>query len=230
VARAFIYFDAGGTLIAPYPSVGAVYANAGRAHGLAAGEEAIEAAFARAWDRRMADPASEAARMGETEDASRAWWRALVEDVFAEVAFAGDRAACFTAFYDAFAKPDAWLVFDDVRPTLRALAERGHHMGVISNWDIRLYRVLEALELSRYFDPILISACEGVAKPDPRLFELGCARAGVAPANAVYVGDHLAIDVEPAERAGLTAYLIDRRGRHSGANVLRSLTELLSRV
>src|SRR5207253_960528 len=45
----FVYFDAGGTLIAPDPSVGAVYARAGAPHGLAASGPAMEDAFRQRW-------------------------------------------------------------------------------------------------------------------------------------------------------------------------------------
>jgi putative hydrolase of the HAD superfamily len=50
------------------------------------------------------------------------------------------------------------------------------------------------------------------AKPDPALFEIACARAGVAPDRAVHVGDSWDADVVGAQRAGIRAVWLDRDG------------------
>jgi hypothetical protein len=83
----FAYFDAGGTMLSPFPSVGAVYAEAGRAHGLGASAEDLQRAFRAAWKRHAHSPA----KMGHDDRAARAWWRVIVEDVFDEVAFAREQ-------------------------------------------------------------------------------------------------------------------------------------------
>jgi len=49
-------------------------------------------------------------------------------------------------------------------------------------------------EVARYafdafFDPIIYSHEVGLAKPDPAIFELACARMGLEPAQAVFVDD-----------------------------------------
>ena len=49
----------------------------------------------------------------------------------------------------------------------------------------------------------------GVEKPDPRIFHLALERAGVAAAEAVYVGDLYSVDVVGARAAGLSAILMD---------------------
>ena len=49
----------------------------------------------------------------------------------------------------------------------------------------------------------------GVAKPDPRIFELGLRAAGTAPEETVYIGDSYFIDVVGARRVGLGAVLFD---------------------
>ncbi len=61
-----------------------------------------------------------------------------------------------------------------------------------------LYGVLD------HFDSVTISAEEGVMKPDPRIFEIALARAGVLPEEAVFVDD-FAANVEGARRVGLRA-------------------------
>jgi len=59
---------------------------------------------------------------------------------------------------------------------------------------------------------VIDSAVVGVEKPDPRIFRLALAQAGVPPSAAVYVGDLYSVDVVGARRAGLDAVLLDPRG------------------
>lgn len=53
---------------------------------------------------------------------------------------------------------------------------------------------------------IVVSAEEGVAKPDPAIYRLTCERLGLAPADCLFVDDTPA-NVEGARRAGLMAEL-----------------------
>lgn len=52
----------------------------------------------------------------------------------------------------------------------------------------------------------------GVAKPDPRIFQLAAARLGVAPAAVLHVGDDPALDIAGARDAGLRTAWINRAG------------------
>ena len=45
-------------------------------------------------------------------------------------------------------------------------------LGVISNWDNRLFRVLAVMGLEQYFDFVIPSYVVGVEKPDQRIFQL----------------------------------------------------------
>jgi putative hydrolase of the HAD superfamily len=69
---------------------------------------------------------------------------------------------------------------------------------------------------------------EGVEKPDPAIFRLALDRMGVEPAEAVYVGDSVQFDVEPATALGMVGVLLDRRHRHPDHHGIRltSLDEL----
>lgn len=55
--------------------------------------------------------------------------------------------------------------------------------------------------LSRCFDRLVISQEVGAAKPDPRIFEI--ALGGVAPSDALMIGDSLNSDIAGAVRAGI---------------------------
>jgi putative hydrolase of the HAD superfamily len=94
----------------------------------------------------------------------------------------------------------------DVRHTLDALRARGLRLAVITNGNgTRQRQKLEVLGLATTFDAILVSEEEGVRKPDAEIFRRALERCGVAAPEAIFVGDHPAIDVQGADRAGLLA-------------------------
>jgi putative hydrolase of the HAD superfamily len=106
-----------------------------------------------------------------------------------------------------------WSIYDkhlelpeDTSRTLRALRKRGLKLGVVTNGPgFRQRRKIAALGLADAFDAILVSEEEGVCKPEAELFRRALARCGVAPHEALFVGDHPIADVEGAHRAGLKA-------------------------
>lgn len=63
-------------------------------------------------------------------------------------------------------------------------------------------------ELSPYISDILISEEIGVAKPDPAMVLEGLRRAGVAPQEAVLLGDSVTADIPAANRAGVGSILL----------------------
>jgi len=98
-------------------------------------------------------------------------------------------------------------------------------------------RILEDAGLRWHFDAVLVSDATGYRKPRREIFDATCAVLGVAPAEALHVGDHLKLDVTGGSEAGLrTAWLVRRitdpeaalRG-HAGpppGHVIRDLAEV----
>jgi putative hydrolase of the HAD superfamily len=115
---------------------------------------------------------------------------------------------------------------------LRELRGRGYRLGVISNSDGRVEALLESVGLAGYFDFIIDSHVVGLEKPDPRIFQLGCERAGATPEQAIYVGDIYEIDVLGARAAGLHAYLIDPLDRWTNLDCdrIKGIHELPARL
>lgn len=102
---------------------------------------------------------------------------------------------------------NAVTLYDDVLPGLLKLKER-LVLGTITNGNADL----EVVGMAQHFKVSLAAAHFGSAKPDPAIFLAACAALGVAPAEAVYVGDDLRLDVEGAQRAGLRAVWMNRGG------------------
>lgn len=101
-------------------------------------------------------------------------------------------------------------LYEDVEPVLPRLAQR-FVLGTISNGPADL----ETIGLAPHFRTSLAAWRFGTGKPDPAIFVAACESLGVAPAQAVYVGDDPLLDVEGAQLAGLKGVWLDRRGRHA---------------
>jgi putative hydrolase of the HAD superfamily len=95
---------------------------------------------------------------------------------------------------------------------LRRLKVLGLTLYVVSNWDILLAEVLEALGWMQYFDGIVASALLGVEKPDPRIFEEALRIGGVRKERVVHVGNDPVADIQGAAAAGIDTVLVDREG------------------
>ena len=208
-----VTFDAGGTLLETWPSVGGIYGAVAAEHGwpdLSVAQ--LNGNFLAAWRAKGAF------------DYSPDAWRRIVEESFAGLVDAPSVRAFFDAIYARFEEPESWRVFDDVRPALESLRRRGLRLAVVSNWDARLGPLLERLSLAGYFDAILISAEAGFAKPSPEIFAAAATRLGVSPAAVLHVGDSEREDVAGARGAGLSAVRIDRRRTAETAEVIPRLT------
>ncbi len=106
-------------------------------------------------------------------------------------------------------------------------------MGLISNWSPRLPLMLDRMDLTGAFDVVVCSAIERLEKPQPAIFELALARAGVAAEDALHAGDHPEKDCAGAIAVGMRAALVDHAGSmpaHANARYARTLDELLATV
>ncbi len=202
-----VFFDAGGTLLHPYPSVGEVYAEVSSRYGCKAGAAQLEHLFRQHWLKRdgLADMASH-----NNEKIERTWWKNLVREVFEEAGGVNDFDAFFNELYDLFARPEVWRLYPDVKEILAHLKKQGKKIGIISNWDSRLFKICEGMGIHGNFDFILASAVFGASKPSPKIFEEALRLAGVKPQEAVHIGDSFEDDIHGAKGAGIEAILIDR--------------------
>ena len=134
--------------------------------------------------------------------------------------------------YDGLA--EHYLLFDDALPCVDALKERGLLVGLITNNESVHQRAkIAKVGLEGLFDAVVISGEIGVAKPDPEIFTHACGLLGVAPSDAMHIGDNRYADAEGALGAGLRGVWLDRRHEHDGSEVdfevissLREVTDL----
>jgi putative hydrolase of the HAD superfamily len=222
-----VFFDVGNTLLFPHPSVAEVcrevLAEAGHTHDLSAIDDLMPLVDAYYEDRYRADDT-----FWTSEEETSSVWVGMYSLLCRRLGITEDAEVIAKRVYDAFGDASRWRAYDDVVPAMERLRLRGASVGIISNWDRRLPRLIAGLGLQPLVDTVVTSAEVGMHKPDPRIFELACARLGVAPERCAHVGDHYYADVLGAQVAGLTPVLIDRKGvcLPEGVEAIRTLDDL----
>ena len=186
-----ICFDATGTLIELSESVGDVYRRVALAHGVDLPGWRLEDAFQRILHRAPARGIE-----GDTVAARRQseidWWYERVRETFqatdSTVRFA-DFPAFAGALFDAYRGAEAWRLRAGASKMLAALRDREWPMAVVSNFDHRLPKILEALDISSFFKLITIPSDSGSAKPERAVFEHVGQAFGTPIEHLLYVGD-----------------------------------------
>ena len=204
-----VLFDAAETLFTTRGSVGEIYGLVAREYGCTAPFDEIQAAFVRQF--RRSGPLT-------TVD-EKSWWRDVVHRVFAEVGMIRDFNRFFEKVYDQFRDSRGWMLFPETVEVLNELKRRGLKLGVISNFDSRVYSVMRDLHIQNHFDAVTISSETGYAKPDLEIFIAAVKSLQSRPENVLLIGDSLADDVLAARKAGIRSVLIDRTNRYEGLDV-----------
>jgi len=123
-----------------------------------------------------------------------------------------DAATATQGAADAFAVFFRWRntveFFPDVRPVLDALGQR-YTLYALSNGGADIAE----LGLAPPFSLHLSAASVGAAKPDPAMYRQALQHAGVAPAEAVHIGDHPQEDIAAAQSLGMRTIWVNRQGR-----------------
>jgi HAD superfamily hydrolase (TIGR01549 family) len=140
---------------------------------------------------------------------------------------ADEFAPLVSAYMEESYRPQS-IVPEDVMRVLPVLQNAGYSLGVISNRDKPYREEIESLGLSGFFIFSLAGGEVNAFKPEPDIFIHGCQRAGVTPAQAMYVGDNYYADVVGARRAGLMPVLYDLHGLFPEADcaIIKSFDEL----
>ncbi|HEY1374733.1 MAG TPA: HAD-IA family hydrolase [Candidatus Binatia bacterium] len=226
-----VFFDAAGTLMRPVRPVGESYALVAGSYGMNVAPAEVSARFRACFGNAppLAFPAAENNGIQELE---RDWWKALVARVFEPFGRFERFEEYFTDLFSYFSRADSWRLFPETEETLAALKRRGLKLAVISNFDSRLFAILEGLGVAPEFESILISSHAGYAKPAPEIFRQALERHQTKPGEALHVGDSVEKDAEGARGAGIQGVLLDRQAKlvAAGFPKIKSLSGLLPLV
>lgn len=221
-----VFFDAAGTLIAVNGSVGGIYARLAGKHAKQVTVKDLEAGFRRSFASAppMAFPD---AAPDDIPGLEKKWWRALVQQVFSALGPFPAFDEYFEELYSFFAQADAWQLYPETVETLETLHTQGATLGVISNFDSRLFGLLDGLGIGRFFDSVVISTQAGAAKPQAAIFRQALTHHGFPPEQAVHVGDSYERDIVGAQEVGIIPVLVDRRPEAPQTNEYLSASSLL---
>jgi putative hydrolase of the HAD superfamily len=136
------------------------------------------------------------------------WSRVLAEGGIADPLLTEQLAAAYP-----LERKSRYAPFPDVLPVLEEL-KREYRLGCVTNGPCDLQcEKLARSGLEKFFAVRIISRVVGVAKPDPRIFGIALERLGIAPEEAIYIGDTPKHDVVGAHAAGMKAVWLNRDKR-----------------
>ncbi len=221
-----ITFDAGGTLIRPYPSVGEIYFETLRGFGIEVDPQEVEKDFRVAFN--------ETVRRGNdkrvSNESERVFWQRVVRnclgrhippDIFDKV---------FDELYDTFVSASRWQLAEDALPILKELRHRGYRLAILSNADSRFCQVFKEMGLTDLMEAIFISSEIGYEKPDLRIFRHVEKTLKLSPPQILHIGDSPRHDAEGAANAGWQYRLLKYETSHLEYPCINTLGEILGVV
>ena len=202
--------DVGGCLLTPVEPVTVTYTRLAAVHGFegvteASAKAAIRAGFA-------APVPSEQCGVRYVGD-GKSFWRPLVASAMGGASLDDPRLeAVLDDLYAHYEDPSSWHVAHGAREAFTALRGAGVKVAVISNWDMRLPKLLRDCGFDEsLLNTVVVSAEEMSDKPDRRIFDVALRRLGIETTDAravVHVGDSTVNDVQGARAAGFGAALL----------------------
>ncbi len=199
-----IFFDAGGTIVFPDPTLTLAPL---LERGIFPSQEQLYAAEGEAKHRL-----DEAHTHGISSVDASYWdfyYAALLQQLRLE------DAALRTALVAATRRGMNWRY---TRPRTREVLQQLHarfRMGVISNSDGSVARLLDEVGLHGCFDSITDSHHCGCEKPDPRIFQAAMDSLDATGDTSLYVGDIYSVDYLGARGCGMRAVLMDPAGAYA---------------
>jgi putative hydrolase of the HAD superfamily len=99
---------------------------------------------------------------------------------------------------------------------LEELRQGGARLVVLSDASPDIAEAWERTALAPHFHAVVFSCLVGAVKPAPQLFRVALEKLGLAAYQAVYCGDGGGDELAGAERAGMRAVRVARRGGPAG--------------
>jgi HAD superfamily hydrolase (TIGR01549 family) len=211
-----ITFDLGWTLAYPRVSIWEAFGDICTAAGVPTTPEACEQlirTLASATQEEAERQFHRGASYPDSDEEFVAMFTKMGQVIFGQLGLVDGHAGLMERFIQRFWDEENWNLFPEVIEVLGALRARGLKLGVLSNAPSTLPAFLDRLGLTPYLDFTVVSAIEGVKKPDRRIFAAALAQAGVAPAEGLHVGDMYFEDIVGGRAAGVNTLLIERGRR-----------------
>ena len=142
-----------------------------------------------------------------------------------------DRSSLPAEMYDFIRSSSRhWIMRECAVKEIKDLKSNGNRVGILSNFDPVLEKILTNLGVREYLDYVWISALVGLEKPDQRFYSLFLSHFGIDPAKCLYLGDSVVRDYFPAKQAGMHAVLLNNGFTRypGGIRMVNSVSEFCS--
>lgn len=96
--------------------------------------------------------------------------------------------------------------------------------AMLSNVSAVIWNYYTPEQMEKYFDRVVLSYQEAIAKPDPRIYQLVCERLGVEPSECVFADDN-EVNVDAANKIGMHGIVFTSNGDY-----FANLEEILDRA
>lgn len=207
-----IFLDAVGTLFGVKNSVGDIYSQIAQQFNVDVEPQQLNKIFTKSFQAAPPPifPNTDSKDISEKE---YHWWYRIVFNTFADAGVVNQFANFsdfFSELYVHFSTSDPWYVYPDVPLALVNWRRLGIELGILSNFDSRLYLVLQSLGLKEYFNSITISTQVCAAKPDLKIFKIALEKHNCYPEAAWHIGDSLKDDYEGAKAVGMRGIWLNR--------------------
>lgn len=205
-----VIFDVGGTLLRPKEPYNDTILNILRASGVDVTREALQQAVQPATDELWRRTGRDL-DLWASNHTIREFWYLYYDIVLNELGISpAEQSTLVDHIYRAYQQHEHWRPYPEAEEVLFELHEAGYTLGVVSDWQTTLLEILDHLELSRYFQFVVVSAIVKAGKPTPALFHEAVRRAGVDSHEALFIGDLYMTDIVGSRAAGLHPVMIDR--------------------
>ncbi|XP_068172061.1 haloacid dehalogenase-like hydrolase domain-containing protein 3 isoform X1 [Antennarius striatus] len=229
----WVLWDVTNTLLKVRASVGEQYCKEAERMGLNLDPVEVDAAFRQVYQHHC----SKYPNYGITHSMDgQTWWMGVVQDTFSHCRVQDPILVKTMAsnLYHNFCSAENWEVFSDSQKALESCSSLGLKLGVVSNFDKRLERILHVCGLLPHFSFLITSEEAGVAKPNPSIFDQALQKCGTLAASVAHVGDDYVNDYLTSRSMGIHGFLLDRHNKYKNSvprqHRLSSLEELSSHL
>jgi putative hydrolase of the HAD superfamily len=208
-----IFLDAVGTIFGVKNNVGYIYTKLASKYGVNRDAQIINQYFYQAF-KESSPLAFGQKEYKAVQKLEYIWWQKIAYQTFTKANALKeftDFYAFFQELYEYFKTSKPWYIYDEVIHCLNQWQKQGIELAIISNFDTRIYAVLDSLNLKSYFQSITISSLTGVAKPDKEIFLTALKKHRCLPDQAWYIGDSLQEDYWGAKSVGMQSFWLKGR-------------------
>lgn len=152
------------------------------------------------------------------------WWRLLLYSIFIKAGTnipAEDLTVITNTLITQYRTSECWNKCEGTDELLQSLKELGKKIGIISNYDPSLHKIIGEMDLPK-FDFVLTSYEKNVLKPGSEIFDEALKLARVTKDQALHIGNTLETDYLGALNAGWSSVHItnksDKWKEHSNIN------------